>query len=227
MTLCTNCMAGCCRRYDVGLTGYDIIKISRTLDVPPSFFLNVAEYTDEDYIQNVSKSEALFAFTDNSCKHLYRIKLKRVKSTIYETSLKCIFLQEWISEDITKSVFARCGIYNIRPVICSTYPAKFVNDKRTVVIPYVFDRDKNYKESPYELCKRAFIESDFNFDKDEMINLLIKHNYETEFFKSFAEKWNQNPSSVNDFLLEITNLYKNRVYIETEKDNISFISDIA
>lgn len=43
-----------------------------------------------------------------------------------------------------------------------------------------------------------------------------------QLFKTFAEKWNRNPSSINDFLEELPKLYENRVYFETVKDRKSF-----
>jgi Fe-S-cluster containining protein len=224
MTLCTSCAAGCCRRYNVGLTGYDIIKISKALGVSPRFFIDVCELTEEDYLENISRTEALFVFTDNNCKHYYRIKMKKIESAIFKDVQKCIFLQEWKSGEEEQPIIARCGIYGIRPLICASYPAKFVNQNRTAVIPYVFDLDKSMIGTPHELCKGPFKLEDICSNKDEIINLLIKLNYEIDYFKTFAERWNKNPSSISDFIEELDQIYDQRVYVETEADMLKIIA---
>jgi Fe-S-cluster containining protein len=221
MSLCATCAAGCCRRYTVGLTGYDIIRISNNLGVKPEFFLDISELTEEDYLENISRTEALFIFTDNNCKHSYRIKLKKTESLLYTETSKCIFLQEWPSED---NIIARCGIYGIRPLLCAAYPAKFVNNNRTAKVPFILDRESKYKNTPYELCSQAFTETDISLSRDEIVNLLIKLNYEIDYFKSIAERWNANPSSIEEFLHELESVYHNRVYFETASDKLKIIA---
>ena len=227
MKLCSSCLAGCCRRYQVAITGYDILKISNNLDITPSAFLDITELSDEDYMENLSRKEALFAFTDNNCKRRYRIKLKKIKSNILKDVTKCFFLQEWEIEDLNNPIIARCGIYSIRPLICTVFPAKFVNNNKTAVVPYVFERYKEKVNTPYEICKTPITEADFGMNKDEIINMLIKMEYETDFFKDFADKWNRNPSSIADFFEELPALYKNRVYFETINDNKPFNSKLS
>lgn len=224
MTICNTCAAGCCRRYEVSITGYDILKISRTLGIPPLFFLDISELTDNDYEQGLAKSEALFVFTNNNLKRSYRIKLKKTESTLIKDTVKCMFLQEWPGTSPKHPIVARCGIYNTRPLICATYPAKFVNNNRTVVVPYVYEREQDKKGTPYEICKQAFTDSDLPADKDELLNLLIKFHYETEYFQDIAEKWNKNPASINDFINELNDIYDKRVYIETGQNVIPYIA---
>lgn len=218
MGLCSDCLAGCCRRYQVNITGYDIMKIAHNLGITPSIFLNISEISDDDYMETLSRKEALFVFTDNNCKRRYRIKLKKLKSNILPDIDKCFFLHEWETEDSKNPIIARCSIYGTRPLICTAYPAKFVNNQTMAIVPYVFDRQKENLNTPYDICKTPISEADFGMTKDEIIHLLLKMDYENNFFIDFADKWNKNPSSIADFLEELPVLYENRVYFETIHD---------
>lgn len=219
MGTCSTCLAGCCRRFNVNITGYDIVRVSHSLGISPSVFLDISEISDEDYMHNLSGKEALFVFTDNDCKRRYVINLKKLASGIFKDVKKCFFLQEWEVEDSNNPIVVKCGIYSIRPLICMVYPAKFVNNNNTAVVPYVFERYKNKENTPYAICKTSFTEADFGMNKDEIINILIKMEYETIFFNDFAVKWNRNPSSIAEFFEELPKLYENRVYFETVNDN--------
>lgn len=227
MSYCSTCNAGCCRRYKVIVTGYDILKISQNLGITPEVFLDISELTDEDYAENISRKEALFVFTDNNCKRRYRIKMKKVPSSVFENVEKCFFLNEWESDNTNTPVISKCSIYGIRPIICQAFPAKFVNNKNTVVIPYVFERQKDKVDTPYSICKKSISEKDFGLSKDEILNILIKMDYETTFFQNFAEKWNKNPSSIEEFLEDLPKVYEDRVFFETEKDKVPFTRDLT
>ena len=79
MSLCAFCHAGCCRRYKVDLTGFDIFNLSKNLELDFSEFAEIV-IVEEKYLESCSKHAALFKFTDDDCKNYWRFCLRFVES---------------------------------------------------------------------------------------------------------------------------------------------------
>ena len=104
---CADCTLGCCRHYVVTITGYDMWKIARGLNLAPEQFVVVAQQSDA-----TNKG----FFLDDSGK-TYNLALD--KRATQEEERPCVF---WL--DLPGGI-GRCGIYPLRPYVCQTYPANF------------------------------------------------------------------------------------------------------
>lgn len=215
MQICESCGSGCCRKYAIALTGYDILNISKTLSIDPSSFIQLSPVEGVENIEYQSKYTALFKFTDENSDIFYRFNLKMNESQLVPGTLKCQFLMEWHNDTLNPSVegiVAKCGIYSCRPFVCTAYPATFdVTEKRGIV--------KNIKnessEHPiYNLCPRKITDKDLSGSSDHIMQALIMRKYELEYFKNLAEYWNQNPGSTENFLNFIRKVYDSRVLVK-------------
>jgi Fe-S-cluster containining protein len=106
-SVCT--VRGCCHSYTVLITGYDAWKIARGLDLPPTLFLDTLP-------QQVSDG---YGFRLNPTERTYEIALKKQPGETPGSA--CQFWVEIGS-------LGRCGIYDFRPLVCQTYPTRWVND---------------------------------------------------------------------------------------------------
>ena len=213
MPVCSDCKAGCCRRTPVDLTGFDIMNISKTLDFDLSVFIDVLPVKDKE-VKLLSLETALFKFTDDECSKYYRFCLKRVPSRIIDDSYKCLFLQEWNDEILdlkTDKIFARCGIYSVRPLICAIYPAKLDTNE---LIGCIFDPSLHSKKTnnpAYTLCPRQLTKEDFTDYSGEIMKNLALYKFEVSFFISLAKHWNENPKSLKDLTDFLKKVYTNRI----------------
>lgn len=224
MGVCSICHGGCCRRYYIDLTGYDMINISNTLELEIPIFTQLLAVKDED-AENLKKDAALFKFLDDEQKRYYRFCLKQTKSTIIPETLKCMFLQEWdgksLGHEELNDVIGRCGIYGPRPYTCAIYPAKL---DATGIFGYVPDPHKNCerkKTAAYNVCPRPIVDKDFGSDTEVTTKNLALHKFEMDFFKAFAKHWNQNPGYLSDFFTHLKEVYSKRLMYQDE----TFVSE--
>ncbi len=99
----------CCSFYTVFPTGLDIWKIATTLHVPPWSFVTLFPAGDD----------ALDGFmVDQSGK---RFRLALAKATVKDEGAPCIFLMHMADG------FARCGLGEIRPNSCHSFPSILIN----------------------------------------------------------------------------------------------------
>lgn len=224
MKICSECHAGCCRKFHINLTGYDILSIKKTLDLDYPFFLQINQ-VENDVIEKRSKRNALFKFSDLDSEKYYTFHLRRVKSKYYKDSERCLFLTEWNNTDIqlpySEKVYARCGIYNSRPLTCAVFPTELHPDG---MIGYTSDVNCYTEKSDnpaYNLCPRALNEKDLESATGNMIQTLVVRKYELEYFKSVAKIWNSTPGTYARFFDFLEMAYKNRIlYVKPEiKDN--------
>lgn len=214
MSVCSICHGGCCRRYYIDLTGYDILNISRTLELGIPLFTQALPVRPED-VETLSKDAALFKFADNGGDTHYRFCLKQVKSKIIPDTLKCMFLQEWDGETLElpalNDVIARCGIYGPRPLTCAIYPARL---DESGIFGYVMDPHINCERkqtAAYNVCPRPIEEKDFDANSENITKNLALHKFEMDFFKTFAKHWNENPGYLQDFFPHMETVYTNRL----------------
>lgn len=213
MILCSTCHSGCCRRYPVDLTGFDIINIVRNLMVHVSVFLELVPVSN-DKIEEKLEKYSLFKFKGSD--NYFRLILKRNKSTLMPDTYKCVFLQEWPSEGCTNNIVGRCGIYKFRPYICQAYPMSL--DPKGL-FAYIYDpaqKDKNFpNDNPaYQICPEALTTDNFGkYMSDYKRNqTLAIFKFERDFFKEVSNQWNSGvQGTLEDFLINLEKVYDNRI----------------
>ena len=218
MRVCKTCAGGCCRAFNIPITGFDILRIMRTIDIDPFFFCGVKEITGERLEKDLGKNPQ-FLFTDSGEARYYEIFMKRTFSRYFEGTLKCIFLQEWDAKEYDSAelegIIGRCGIYDCRPLACRNYPAKIDKDNKFFMYDPYFEHtnpeNKRWQDLPYGLCPRPIKKEDFGFCVDEYIKNLAHGNYELEFFVKLSEKWNKNPDISDNFINFLEEGYKDRL----------------
>lgn len=217
MSICSECHGGCCRRYYIDLTGYDIINIHQTLELDYLTFLQVLSVKEED-VEELAKDAALFKFSDDKGKKFFRFCLRRIESPVMLNSTRCMFLLEWNNEMLnlpaSGKIQARCGIYGCRPLTCAIYPVKLDNSGLFgyAADPYINCDKKN--NAAYNVCPRPLKDDDFTDHSGEMMKTLALRKFEMDFFKELANGWNEKPGSLKEFFEYIEKIYKNRVYKE-------------
>ena len=218
MKVCKTCAAGCCRAFRVPVTGFDILRIMRTIDIDPFFFCGVEEISGEK-LEKILGKDPLFLFTDSGEPKYYEIYMKFIFSKYYEHSHKCIFLQEWDAKEYgsqeLEGIIGRCGIYDCRPLTCRTYPSKIDKDQKLFMYDPYFEHtnpeNKRWASLPYGLCPRPIEKEDFRFGVNEYIKNLLHANYEMEFFLELSEKWNKNPDISDKFIEFLEKEYEDRL----------------
>ena len=217
MSICSICHGGCCHRYMIDLTGYDIFNILKTLDLDVKYFMQAVPVREEDF-DYLDSQAALFKFTDDELKSYYRFCLRQNKSQFFPDTGKCMFLQEWTGKDLginySEEVIARCGMYGCRPLTCAIFPARLDDSG---LIGYVLDPYLNAKKKQnpaLNLCPRPLENEDFADHSGEIIRNLSVHKFEMEFFRGLAKDWNKNPKSLNDLMIFLKKVYSNRIIYE-------------
>ena len=202
MSICSQCCAFCCRNFSlVTLTGADILRLKLVLQVPYQFFVEV-KLISKDQTEKLEKNFALFCFKQDEVNVDDRgfFILKSEESALMPKTNKCLFLHEWMLKD---KIIARCSIYNIRPYVCRAFPMYF--DKNTykgVLNPHL-DSLKGFD------CLSQYTVDDPN----KQIEDLILKDYEKNFFKKVADKWNKNPGKIDDIYEFLEKEYSNRLEI--------------
>lgn len=214
MQICNSCHAGCCRKHNIDVTGIDILNISKALSLDISFFTEALP-TNEEYTKAMLSKVPLLKFSDGEKDKYYRMSIKMRESTLFPNSLKCMFLQEWVGEnpdlpDYGK-VTGRCGIYNIRPLTCSTYPAKLEQTGLTSYYVDPFESSETTDNPAYKTCPRQLTKDDFDCESANTMKDLVLYKFEMDFFKMLTAKWNKNPQSSDDLMAFLEEEYQNRV----------------
>jgi len=107
---CNDCVAGCCRGYNVVVTGFDAFRLARALAAPPSDFCDLrwAAAPEGHY-------RILLNALPGAEKRYYRLVLRRLDGDHPRFEHRCTFL-------LTVGERGRCGVYEARPNVCRTYP---------------------------------------------------------------------------------------------------------
>ena len=103
MSACDGCAADCCRKFDVVVSGWDVYRLGRDLELPLDRFvaLDGAGAPDESH-QLVLDAAA-------PDRRYHRLQLKKRAGA-------CTFL-------VDAGGIGRCGVYASRPAACRAYPA--------------------------------------------------------------------------------------------------------
>ena len=206
MEFCSICHAGCCRSMNVDVTGYDILKIHNTLGLSLPLFITALRQEGEKYEENRGRL-AMFKFADLAPDIYYKLILQSVPTNIFgENSSKCIFLMEWNPQKfgLNEPITARCGIYNLRPLTCRTFPTKLNENLEPVMLdPYTTYQQlktilaKSCLQALSKSCRRTGFKNFSEQYYKDLYNNIIEMN----FFGKLLKSGIKNPE-VSDNLLD-------------------------
>ncbi len=106
----------CCYAAFVLPSGRDVWRISRTLMAPPWTFLV--------YFQSPQPRPDSFILDDSG--RQFRLALSKQPSRRTKTAPPCIFLMK------TRQGYHRCGLGDLRPQVCKTFPSDMIDGVVTV-----------------------------------------------------------------------------------------------
>jgi len=212
MSPCEGCHAGCCRSFDVPISGADIIRIERKLGL--SFWDFVCRWADPD--DQIARNYAPHFYFRDQPGTPFTICLLHHDSHFFPGTTKCRFLIECAPDAEHPRGVARCGIYADRPAACRAFPTK-LNSAGDLAVIYDIPSKGRVTEgdddSLYELCPRPWEPSDF--DALTTVQDLVVAKYEMAFFSQLAEVWNRKPRAWNVFAEFLHTVYSSRVVCES------------
>lgn len=221
--MCDTCHAGCCRAYNLIITVFDALQISRDLTLPIGEFVTMVPRNAEMAKQMGALHHPL-RFSDPGYEDtFFYIALKRVDSRLFPGTLKCYFLQEWKRNDpvhergqhLGSTVAARCGIYGSRPLMCRAYPS-FLHDGALGVITNPKPSGLEKSNAIYTLCPEKWSTASFGSDTTQLVHQLVLNKYEIEFQNKLIDEWNANPRSLKEFFPFAALCYGNRFRVAPE-----------
>jgi Fe-S-cluster containining protein len=217
MQICKDCHAGCCRRFGVQITGYDMVRIKKVLDIDYLYFTQLTPL-EPDYIEKNSKRIAIFKFLGLPKGEYYAFYLRSVPSKIMPDSRKCMFLQEWNDADFALPnsglVTARCGIYETRPLTCRSYPAR-LHENRLIALTKDPNKFLDNVDNPaYKMCPAGFTQENVADESGEVVKSLVQYDYEMNYFRFLAETWNAGECDFGNFFAFLEQAYVNRLFLE-------------
>lgn len=210
MSICANCPGQCCRLFNtIALTGSDILRLKNALQLPYQFITKLI-LVPEDQVEHMKMKSAMFSFKqdDVNIEDKFIFSIKNQESTLLPGTKKCVFLQEW--KIFSDRVTGRCGIYDIRPYACRAFPSTI--DKETYKGIFINSSDTLQE---FDFCLNAFKVEDF-IDSNKQIENLALWDYEKNFFKKVAEKWNENPGKVEEVYEFFEKEYANRLVLKSK-----------
>jgi Fe-S-cluster containining protein len=184
---CENCHAGCCRAFAVPLTGADILRIERGLNL--TFWDFACRWADPE--GQIARQHAPHFFFDDEPDTPFVISLMHRVSENFPQTTCCRFLLEGTPDADHPLGRSRCGIHNLRPATCRVFPTKFNATGELAVIQDIPRPTRDGGESVYDLCSRQWEPADL--DPVEPLHDLIVARYEMQFFHRLADQWNQSP----------------------------------
>lgn len=205
MSPCESCHAGCCRSFAIPLTGADVIRIERGLNLEfPEF---VCRWADPDGI--IANNYAPHLFFEDEPETPFVLALMHHESVFFPGTTKCQFLVEGQPDAEHPNGEARCGIYDSRPAACRVFPVRFNDTCELAVINDVPERSRNGESDVYDLCPRAWEPADI--DPVNAIEHLVVARHEMQFFHRIAATWNQQARPWELFPTFLHMIYDNRV----------------
>ena len=214
MSPCESCHAGCCRAFAVPVTGADILRIERQLQLGFGDF--VCRWADPD--GNIARNYApQFHFADEP-ETPFVICLRHTASEFFPRTTKCRFLLEGEPDAENPLGQARCGIHAARPGACRVFPTKL---NETGELAVIYDVPENGRPAEpaatYSLCPRPWEPTDI--DTLTGIQDLVVARYEMGFFKQLANLWNRKPREWSLFPEFLRLVYESRVLKNMETDD--------
>ncbi len=206
MSPCEGCHAGCCRSFAVPVTGADILRIQRNLQL--NFWEFVCRW--DDPAGKIARNYAPhFHFADEP-ETPFVICLTHAASQNFPETSKCRFLIEQPVTPESPLGTAHCGIYHDRPSACRSFPAKFNETEELAVLYDLPTSGRAANQHPaYSLCPREWEPADF--DSLELLPDLAVAKFEMRFFRQMALIWNRHPREWSVFPAFLELVYANRI----------------
>ncbi len=205
MSPCENCHAGCCRSFVVPLTGADILRIERGLNL--SFWDFACRWADPEG-QIAQHYAPHFHFEDEPGTP-FVISLMHNNSAVFPETTRCRFLMEGEPDQEHPLGQSRCGIYQHRPAACRVFPTKLNATEELALIHDIPERTREGEGQVYDLCSRQWEPSDL--DPVQPLHDLIVAKYEMRFFHQLAEMWNREPRPWEVFPDFVRMVYEQRL----------------
>lgn len=216
--MCDTCHAGCCRGYNLLITGYDALLMSRQLSLPLGEFCTLMGFRVEQ-AKRFENSYVPIRLADRGCEEKrYFLALKRIESQLVPGTVRCYFLNEWKREYPAtereghpgKEVVARCSIYGSRPMMCRTYPTSLHRDVALGYVSTPRPIDLADKNPVYQLCPEKWTATDFSADPTAAVHNLAIHRYEQDFYNQAIAEFNKKPRTLAEFFPFLARIYENR-----------------
>ena len=158
MSPCQTYHAGCCRSFVVPVTGADILRIERDLDL--SFWDFACRWADPHNI--IARNYVPHFHFSNEPQTCFVICLMHAESEFLSGTTKCRFLTEGVPNAKHPLGKARCGIYASRPTACRVFPTKLNDTSDLTIIHDVPERGRTQEHPAYHLCHRQWEPSRFD-----------------------------------------------------------------
>lgn len=202
---CASCFGGCCRSFAVPLTGADILRIERRMDL--SFWQLACRWADPEGA--ISRNHAPHFYFRDEPETPFVICLLQKKSVFFPKTTACRFLIEGQPDAEHSLGVARCGIYDARPVACRAFPARLSDSGDLAIIENIDERFSESAVSADEICPRQWEPEDLD-PVDTMESLVIAR-YEMSYFRTVARYWNQSPGDWGTFPEFLHRVYSKRL----------------
>ncbi len=212
MSPCQSCHAGCCRSFAVPVTGADILRIEKSLNL--SFWEFTCRWADPH--GRIARNYAPHFYFQDEPRTPFVICLLHVDSHYLKGTTKCRFLTECAPNEEHPLGVARCGIYNQRPAACRAFPTKLNQTGELAVIHSIPERGRSGTDPAYELCPREWEPADL--DPLSTMQELVVAKYEMQFFAQLATLWNGAPKAWEIFPEFLHAVYSRRVLKEPPAD---------
>ena len=205
MSQCATCHAGCCRSFAVPVTGADILRISRQLEL--GFWDFVCRWADPQ--GTIARNHApQFYFADEP-QTPFVICLLHEDSQTFEGTTRCKFLVESPKTAEHPLSVAHCGIYHQRPGACRAFPTKLDRAGELAILYDVPAAGNSSPNPAFKLCARQWEPEEL--DPVQTVQDLVVATYEMNFFHRLADVWNEQPGPWSRFPEFIELVYTSRI----------------
>jgi len=216
--MCDTCHAGCCRGYNLLITGFDALKLSHELSLPVVEFVSLLTIGEDQGDKFRSVYDAIRVSDAGFEKKKLYLALKRVESRLIPGTFKCYFLNEWQRElpapnragHPGEKVIGRCSVYNSRPLMCRTYPTSLHQNTAMGFIATPKPVEAREKHEIYTLCPEKWSAAQFSTDHTTVLHNLVIDKFENEFYNQAVRYFNETPRPFEEFLPMMARLYRNR-----------------
>lgn len=216
--MCDTCHAGCCRGYNLLITGFDALRMSRELSLPLGEFCTLLSFRTDQAKRFEANFAAIRLAEPGTEDKRFFLALKRIESALSPGTVKCYFLNEWKREHPApnreghtgRDVVARCSVYGSRPMMCRTYPTALHANLALGFISTPRPIDLADKNPIYQLCPEKWEAGGFSTDSTGVLHNLAVHRYETEFYQQAIAEFNRTPRRLDEFFPYLARVYENR-----------------
>lgn len=206
MSPCHGCHAGCCRAFAVPITGADVMRMERELQL--DFWQLACRWEDRDGAISAGVVPQLRFEDDPTIP--YVLCLLHEPSQTFPATTKCRFLIEQPPSAEAPLGRGSCGVYQSRPLSCRVFPTKLSESGSLAVLYDVPAHGRSHDSSPaFDLCPQPWSVDDV--EPVAAVQDLVLLQFELRFFHQVATMWNRQPGRWQDFPEFLRLVYQHRV----------------